>query len=511
MCVLFSSGSLFSVETAPEPAPANVRLQIFHTNDIHGWILSRPAVSHKADPKRLVGGAAVLANAIKLHSEPGSPRMLFDSGDWFQGTPEGAFSKGRAVTSAFNALGYDAVALGNHEFDYGLETLKGLISDIKVPVVCSNLIEQSTGKRASFARPYLILEVSGVKVGVFGLLTSNMKGLVFPENFAGFSAGGEVEWARKTVSEMKAGGADIVILLSHVGIVEAELGKPRPPGAPVDDAAIASQVPGIDLIIGGHTHTVLREPWRDPVNGTLVVQAGSNLARVGKVVLEIDPKARKVVASRGGLIDLWVDETGEDGGVLKLAEKFKVAGFDEEIGRSAVSLTRNPRGESSAGDWITDCERKYAKTQVALHNSGGIRTDIGEGPISRRTIYQTMPFNNSIVTLTMTGAQLLGVLENSVSGGHGILQVSGLEMAFDPRAAAGGRVREVRVGGKPISESEVYTVSVNDFLFKGGEGYSFSAASDEVILPVLLREMLEWCVRKRSPVQAPEAGRIRKL
>jgi 2',3'-cyclic-nucleotide 2'-phosphodiesterase (5'-nucleotidase family) len=84
-------------------------------------------------------------------------------------------------------------------------------------------------------------------------------------------------------------------------------------------------------------------------------------------------------------------------------------------------------------------------------------------------------------------------------------------MAFDPRAAAGGRVREVRVGGKPISESEVYTVSVNDFLFKGGEGYSFSAASDEVILPVLLREMLEWCVRKRSPVQAPEAGRIRKL
>jgi len=501
---------LFAALLLAAPSRAeNVKIEVFHTNDIHGWIMARPAPFGEEKGKRLIGGAAALANALKRYSEPDAHALLFDAGDWFQGTPEGAFTRGQAMVEFFNALRYDAVAVGNHDFDLGADHLRQLVSGLKMPVLGANVLSAATGERVSFLKPYIIKEIAGIKVGVFALLTSNMPALVFPKNFQGLAAGNEIEWAKKTVAELKERGADVVILLSHAGVSNESV------SIPIDDKAIAAQVRGIDLIVGGHSHTALALPLRDAANGTLIVQTGTGLTRVGRVVLEVDPKTRKVVKSEGRLHDLWVDELGQDPGVLKMVERIEkeVGGeMDVVVGTSAAAMGRERAKESQLGDWVTDCERKYTKTQVALQNSGGIRADMNAGPVTYREIFDIMPFDNKLVTMNLTGALLRDVLEISVAGGHGMLQVSGLSFSFDPSAPPGRRVREVSVAGKPLSEKDVYSVTTVDFMALGGEGETpFARGADKAFMPDAMRDVLEWCVQQYSPLQAPAMGRIRRL
>ncbi|MEI8189428.1 MAG: bifunctional UDP-sugar hydrolase/5'-nucleotidase [candidate division NC10 bacterium] len=501
---------LFAALICAAPAWAeNIKLQVFHTNDIHGWIMARPAAFNTENPQRLIGGAGALANALKRYSVPGARTLLFDAGDWFQGTPEGTFTRGKAMVDFFNALKYDAVTVGNHDFDFGQDNLQQLIAGLNMPVVGSNVLVAASGDRVPFLRPTIITEIAGVKVGIFALLTSSMQTLVFPKNFQGLAAADEIGWAKKTVAELKAQGADVVILLSHTGVSNENI-KIRK-----DDKAIAAQVPGIDLIVGGHSHTALSDPVRDAANGTLIVQAGTGLTRVGRVILEIDPNTKKVVKSEGRLYDLWVDELGEDPAALKIVQGYQGevgSRMDVVIGTSAVALGRERAKESSLGDWVTDCERKYTKTQIALQNSGGIRADLNMGPVTYREIFDIMPFDNKLVTLNMSGAQVRQVLEISVGGEHGVLQVSGLRFAYDPAAPSGQRVRDVAVGDKPLAEGGVYSVTTVDFMAVGGDGQSvFAQGADKAFMSDSMRDVLEWCAEQYSPLQAPTMGRIRRL
>ncbi|MFA6092196.1 MAG: bifunctional UDP-sugar hydrolase/5'-nucleotidase [Elusimicrobiota bacterium] len=486
----------------------NLRVQVFHTNDIHGGLMAHPASFYKPDPHRLIGGAAALSSALKKLSEPGVPRLLLDPGDWFQGTPEGNFTKGRSMAEFFDLLGYDAVGVGNHEYDYGEAHLQDLVSQMKTPVTSANVL-MTSGERVPYLRPYVLTEKGGVKVGIFGLLTTAMPALSFSRNFAGRTAADEIVYARKAVAELKAAGAEVIILLSHVGYGELDK-KPFQ-----DDKAIAAAVPGIDLIVGGHSHSALENGFREPVHGTLIVQSGSGLSRVGRVVLEIDPKTHKVVRSEAGLRDLWVDEFGEDPAVAAMVGKYhEEVGrtLDVVIGTSSVVLSRERFSESSMGDWMTDCERRYSKTQLAFQNSGGIRADISPGPVTLRSIFEAMPFDNAVVLLNLTGRQVREVLEHSISGDRGLLQASGLRLSYDASAPAGRRLKEVFVGDRPLRDEDVYSVTAADFVVGGGDGYSiFSQGTDKVFTPILVRDVLEWCVRNTSPLTAPVMGRVRKL
>ncbi|MBI5245158.1 MAG: bifunctional metallophosphatase/5'-nucleotidase [Elusimicrobia bacterium] len=509
--LLFAAVPSGSGETAPSGAE-NIKIQLFHTNDIHGWMMSRPVAFLKNKPgkeaDRLIGGAPALANALKRYSAPGIPALFFDSGDWYQGTPEGSLTRGKAMVDVFNALKYDALTIGNHDFDGGEDNLKQLIAGLGMPVLGSNVLQEADGRRVPYLKPFIVKEVAGVKVGVFALLTSLMPTLGFPKDFQGLVAADEVEWGKKTVAEIKAAGADVVILLSHAGFSYAS------PSRFIDDKAIAAQVPGIDVILGGHSHTALKEPFRDTINGTLIAQAGGNLTRVGRILLEIDPSAKKVVRSEGRLYDLWVDELGEDADVLKVVRKQqKESGgvMDLVIGASSASMGRANSGESLIGDWASDCMRKYTKTQVALINSSGLRGDISPGPVKYRDVFNMIPFDNRVVTLNMTGAQIREALDVSFSGEHGILQVSGLSLTCDPAAPRGRRVREAAVGDKALRDAQTYSVTAPDFLAVGGLGMSsFTRGTDKAFMPVLMRDVLEWCVREYSPVQAPAMGRIHK-
>jgi 2',3'-cyclic-nucleotide 2'-phosphodiesterase (5'-nucleotidase family) len=479
-----------------------VRLVIYHTNDVHGWVLPRKASFYKPDPGRMIGGCAALQSFLKTQ-EPHD--LLLDAGDWFQGTPEGGLTKGAAPVDCFNAVGVDAAEIGNHEFDNGVPFLVELLKRPKFPVLAANIYEAKTGKRVSWTTPYVIKDVKGIKVGMFGLLTSNMSNLAFPEHIKTLRFRREADEAADVVKELKAKGAQIIIALTHVGWEKRnEKGE--------GDRYIAEHVPGIDLIVGGHSHTALDPPSRWGPNGTLIVQAGSYLTRVGKAVLVFDKTKGKVVSARGRLFDLWIDRYGEDPEVKSQMDR-----YEQEVGRkldiviatAAAPMQRVRDSESSIGDWMSDCLRTEERTDAAFQNSGGIRADFASGPLTLRDMYQVMPFDNRVVTLKLTGRQLREVVEHGVSGWQGIIQVSGMRVSYNPVGAPGSRVSSIDLGGHPLKDDKVYSIATSDFLVSGGDGYkTFADGRDVRKTNILLRDVLGQCARRSPRVAPPTLGRL---
>jgi 2',3'-cyclic-nucleotide 2'-phosphodiesterase (5'-nucleotidase family) len=497
---------------APSRAEAEraIKLTIFHTNDIHGWIMPQRARGEK--PQRLVGGAAAFKALV--NGEKG-PKLVLDAGDWFQGTPEGDITKGQSLVDVLNAVGYDVVEIGNHDFDFGWPRLKQLIAGLKMPVLGANVYIASSTARPPELKSWIIKDVGGVKVGLFGLLTSHMNALTFPANIAGLEFRREVDEAKDAVRALKEQGASVIIAVTHVGWEAPER------VAFEGDQTLAREVPGIDVIVGGHSHTFLREPRHEPASGTLIVQTGWELSAAGVVALEIDPKTKRVLNSSGKLVDLYVDQVGSDPMVASVVrEQTKIIGteFDEVIATAAVELSRNSADEAPLGDWITDCERNWAKIDVALQGGaprgtggGQIRADLPEGPVTLRELFAISPFENSLVVLTMDGVSLGHVLDYGVSAGKAMVQVSGVSFRYNRSAESGHRLGDVSIAGRPLDPKVFYKVGANDFMVSGGDGYrAFAEAKKAEPTHMRLRDILKECARRQGVVRSPEPGRMRE-
>ncbi|MFI5346895.1 MAG: bifunctional metallophosphatase/5'-nucleotidase [Elusimicrobiota bacterium] len=481
-------------------APGALTVTIYHTNDVHGWIMARP---DKNEPARAVGGAAALKALI---AKDAGPKLVLDAGDWWQGTPEGTISKGEAVADVFNAVGYDAVEIGNHEFDSGADSLRALIGKLNMPVLAAN-IYGSDGKHVAWAKQRIIRDVAGVKFGIFGLLTTKMNRLAFPKNIAGLTFRNESDEARDQVAALKREGADVIIALTHVGYEEPD--KPRFAG----DQTIAREVPGIDLIVGGHSHTPLKTAWRDPRHGTLVVQAGSYLTRAGRTTLRIDPKTRRVTGSSDELLDLR-PEAGEDPAV-----KAVVAKREAEVGevfKTVIATATAPLdralggGESGLGSWMADCYKDWAGADASFQNGGGIRSDIPAGPVTLRQLFNVMPFDNWIVKLKMPGARVRSALDHGV-GSPRLVQIGGMTAEFRRRNPRHERLGAVTVGGAALDDARTYTVATLDFLVEGGDGYAEFGAAGQEPTGVLARDVLRSCAEKQKFIAPPAPGRLKAL
>ena len=490
---LFAAILLGTCASAVEP----IQIHIYHTNDIHGWIMPRP---DKFQTNRLIGGGAALAALI---AKEAGPKLVLDAGDWWQGTPEGTLTKGEAVADIFNAVGYDAIVIGNHEYDAGAGELRALIAKMKMPVLSANTFG-ADGKLVPWVRPWIVKQVAGVKIGIFGLTTTNMRRLAFPKNIAGLDFRREVDVAREAVKALKKQGATVIIAVTHIGI-EQENQKFE------GDQTLAREVPGIDLIVGGHSHTFLNRPIRGE-NGTLIVQAGSYLVKAGRATLEIDPKTKTVTAASDELIELWPDRVGEDPAV-----KVIVAGYLERVGKifetviatAPAMLGREPDKENALGDWMTDCYRETLGADLALQNGGGIRADLPAGPVTLRSIFNVMPFDNSLVKLELKGADVRALLDHGV-GLERIAQISGANVLYKRPAPAGTRLLSAAVAGAPIDDSKTYSIATLDFLTNGGDGYSvFERFVSSESTGQLARDLLNACAQRQGIVTAPATGRLK--
>ncbi len=463
-----------AVPTLPAMANGNFPLTILHTNDVH---------AHHAPSADGDGGEALAASVINQVRAARPNTLLLSAGDTFIGTLFYVLHHGTDSAELMNAMKYDAMTLGNHEFDEGDGNLALFIEKLTFPVLAANADFDSSSSLREKTVPFVILQKGAEKIGVIGLVnpeTPQMSrpgsDLVFIDNLA--------EVIQTNVDELTRSGVNKIIILSHIGN-EA-------------DQELAQSVTGIDIVVGGHTHTLLANydtraagPYPTEVKNpegksVLVVQAGEYLQFLGRLDVEFDSNG-EIVSWKGDSIYLS-HYTSPDPAITTLVNELFApveALTREVIGESAVFLEGDRKvcrvQECNLGNLITDAMRSETGAQVGLENGGGIRASIKQGQVTRGDVLTVLPFGNLVSTLSLSGEDLLAVLENGASkmeeGGGRFLQVSGLRYQVDPLKPAGSRIMKVEVQDEQgnyqaLNPQTIYTVATNDFISEGGDGFN---------------------------------------
>ena len=485
----------------------SVNITVLHTNDIHGHLESSPEIDPKGDSteRENYGGAGQLTTIInrerKETQEAGDHFLLVDAGDMAMGTPVSGMFKGEPVIEVMNQQKYDAATIGNHEFDWGLEPLKNMIQQAKFPFVNANLTD-GDGNPLPRVKPFIIKDLGDVKVGIVGVITPETAQINANDETRSLKFEDPAKTLQKTIPEMKKKGADIIMVLSHLGYS--------------DDHKLAQQVEGIDLIVGGHSHHTLDRPVR--VGNTAIVQTGSEGKMVGKVQLRWNPRTRCVVHTQGELIPVKSDSINPDSQVQSIVAKYQKkvdALMNRKLGKVKTDLIQPETGkETNLGNMVTDLMRQRTGAQVALINSGSLRSDLPRGVISYKDVYKVVPFDSSIVKVNMKGKDIMDTLETSAGRERDKkLQVSGLNVTYDSTRPEGKRLIEVSTeDGKPLDPEETYSVATIDYLLNGGDHYDqFSRGETvEARAGMLQKEMAqEFTQQSLSFNQA--LGRMRDL
>jgi 2',3'-cyclic-nucleotide 2'-phosphodiesterase (5'-nucleotidase family) len=473
-------------------APVTVR--ILHVNDFHGF--ANPVLMPGEKVPR--GGAARLAARVKLLRGE-KPSLLLAAGDMMAGDPWANLFQGESAVALMNRIGFDAMTLGNHEFDFGRDLLARRIAEARFPVLGAN-VEGMAG-----LHPYVIREVAGLRVAIAGLVTDDTPVTSHPRNTVGLTFRSPLATAARLIAELRP-RIDLIILLTHIGFSA--------------DRALAERLPGPLVIVGGHSHTRVEEPVR--IGESVVVQAGEHGQAVG--VLDVTVEDGRLIAASGRLDEIRADSGTEDPEAARLVETYNArmaAALNETVGETTVDLVAAGvrQRETNFGDLVAEVMRRASGAEAALINAGSIRTGIGRGPIRLRDLASALPFPNHLVTLKITGRDLRQALEHGVSAvetGEGRFpQVAGVRFAFAPTAPAGKRLREVEVAGRPLEDDRLYRVVTTDFLAAGGDGYRAlvqTAGGGETAEPgELLRELVADYLRDRKNIAPALDGRIREV
>ena len=493
-------------------------VSVYHTSDVHGWYSARPAKWDPANSTRTIGGFAALSSMVKAEK---NPYLLLDSGDMLQGTPEGNYTKGMASIELMNKLGYSAAVPGNHDYDYGEDNLKKLVSYAAFPFLAANITYKDTGKPADYVKPYAIVEKGGERIAVLGLAGRHTATSTLPANVKHLVFGDEAQEAAKWLPEIMKARPNAVVVIAHIGLggpyggqkVDVSTLSLDGPQFNYGTLPLARAVPGVAVVLGGHNHTGLLSGYRDAKSGVLLGESYWGLTDVTKVDLKFDDATGKFTGASASLVPLWTDQYGEDPAVLDMIKGFRAAAdveMDKPLGESLYDLGVSKAGlDSPIGNWFADVMRRQAGTDAAFQNTAGIRAELKKGPLKMRDIYQVMPFENTLVKLTMTGDQVRRLLEDNMRGGRAKLQVSGLTVKYYPAKEGAPERVVVEKDGKELAADQKLTVATNNYLTTGGTGgqvFSEAEASEDTMQPI--RDLLIKDVKERSIKELPQGGRI---
>jgi 2',3'-cyclic-nucleotide 2'-phosphodiesterase (5'-nucleotidase family) len=424
---------------------------------------------------------------------------LIDAGDMFVGSPIGEFSKGQAVAEYFNYCGYDVVAPGNHDYDQGVDVFKEFVKNVDATFLGSNIVNKDTRNVVDYLESFTIVEESGVRIGIFSLLTEHMSGMTTPERFANHDVLPEIETASRYVDMLRQENVDLIFAVTGIGLRH--------------DKLTATAVEGIDVIIGSHSATALEVPYEDSINHTVICQAYGHLSSIGFLDLWVDRQTKRIAGYRGELVDLLSEEIDEDEVMLGIVQKWESItqkGFDEVIGYSEEELTRAGFEETTIGNLITDAMRVYFNTDFAIHNSGGIRANLPKGDITYRDCYNIDALSNTAVVMEMIGRDIIEAIEIGVNGHHAIFQVSGLEYRYDSKKPIGSRVLGVSLDdGTPIDPDKKYSLVTNSFLAAGGGEYVIFKSGENIQDSFhYLRRIIADFIMRHTPIKGRIEGRI---
>lgn len=479
-------------------AMADYTLTILHINDFH----SRQESINKYDStcsaeeeskNECFGGIARVKAKIDERraalSRDGGNVIVLNAGDEFQGSLFYTTYKGDDTAEFMNGIGYDVMALGNHEFDDGVDTLAKFLGKVKFPVISANTIAAEGSPIAGKYKPYVIKDIGGQKIGVVSAITTDTADISTPGPTVKFAD--EIETLKKQVEALKAEGVNKIIALNHDGYVK--------------DKQIAASVAGISVIVGGHSHTLLSNtdpqalgPYPTLVKGPSgrdvpIVQAKSYSKYLGELKVTFDDDGN-VIRSEGAPILLdssVVPDPAYLARVKELAkpiEALKAQKVAESTGVIEAAREVCRVVECSMGNLVADAMLDRVKGQgmsIAIINGGGLRASIDAGDVTMGEVLTVLPFQNTLSTFQLKGADVVTALENGVSqidqGAGRFAQVSGLKYAFDVSKPAGQRVSAVDVrdgsGWKPIDPAATYGVVSNNYMRAGGDGYKIFASN----------------------------------
>jgi len=483
-------------------APAHASLTILFFNDLHGHL--KPFGIKDEMGEREVGGIAGMAALIRGIREENArknvPTVVLMAGDMLQGTPMSTVFKGEPDIRCLNAMGLDASAVGNHEFDFGLDNFLKLKDHAAFDFLSANIVKKDSGE--PLCQPsYTIAIDEGLSLTAIGVTTQELMTTTKPDNVAALAVLDPLASVRDAYSQVKARGP--VVLLSH--------------SRHQTDREIAEALPGLAAIIGGHDQ-ILLSPYRQ-VGTVPVFQAFEKGRYLGRIDLEIDRATGRSRLIRNSYIPV-VAGMPEDPQVAsivadydrRLGEQFK-----EVIGRCETFLDgereRIRYEETTLGNFVADIMRANTGAQVAFLNSGSLRASIKQGPVTVEDVFKAMPYANELMTTRLTGKEIEEVLKRSVRSTReeedgGFLQVSGISFAVTGRLASDIRVG---VGQTPLDERATYTVAVTDFLSTGGDGHSVFKDKTYEKTGLPLRELIIDTIRQRGVVSAGKEGRIRRM
>ncbi|MEL7639086.1 MAG: bifunctional metallophosphatase/5'-nucleotidase [Solidesulfovibrio sp.] len=509
-------------------AGGDFSLTILHTNDIHAHLASFDEYGafcpkDKEAAGKCLGGAARLATAVARERAQGGHFLLLDAGDQFQGTLFFTKYKGEACAFFMNRLGYQAMALGNHEFDDGPGILANFIRSLKFPMLAANVDVEHSQELKGLVAPYVVLDIAGRKVGIVGATQPKADRISSPGPDVAFPA--FIPSLAKAVAALKSQGVDIVIVLSHAGFS--------------GDKKLAASVPGIDVIVGGHSHVLLGNGYPEAVGPCPLVVDGPDGGRTYLVtagfwgrylgVLHVDFDAAGRVAKAWGNPVALDAAMPQDPATLAEVERFATP--LEAYRKTVLGQAASPVGaamcrqeECAGGDLMAEALLAGGKSRgavAALYNGGGVRAGIAPGDVTLGDVLTAFPFPNTLVVATLSGRDLLAVLEHGVSavglheGSGRFPQVAGIRFAYDLARPVGKRVTGVEVADAAgrfalLDPNADYRLALTDFMFRGGDGYvTFGRKARDVDGdgdPV--SELAAAWVRAHSPVDIKLDGRI---
>lgn len=486
---------------------------LLFTNDFHSAFDPVPAFWLPGSPR--LGGAAQLATLVEREraaaAAAGRTSFLLDSGDMFTGTLS-RLTEGEALLEMMLLMRYDAMGVGNHEFDYGWQPFEQGISRVPFPILCCNVRHRGTGIR--FTRPHTILERDGVRLGVIGVMGMRAATrTIMPSKVAELEFTDPVAEARASVAALRP-HVDVIVVLGHQGLpgpMQSDAEADRAVQRPLDeDLAFCGAVPGIDVYIAAHSHHGLEQPLIHPDTGTLITQTYGYGTRLGRIALTLDDG--KLVQRDAELLMVRTDDLTPHPTVAARIARYRAKVADEigpPLGRVARRLTRRYHAESPLGSLCADVMRDTLRADVGITNAGGLRADLPEGPIDRGHVVDAFPFLNAAWTVEMPGGALRSVLEHGCSLEAGMVQVSGLVARYDLSRPVGSRVLSVEVGGRALEAERRYLVSTNSFLAEGGDGYAGFLQGRIVDRGgAMLNDLMADYVKRAGVIDHPRAGRL---
>jgi 5'-nucleotidase len=509
--------SLAALGLSAGAAAADYNLTILHTNDFHARFepISKydgPCSAEDNTAGECFGGSARLVTAIDDARARSDNSILVDGGDQFQGTLFYTQYKGALAAEMMNKMGYDAMTVGNHEFDDGPEVLAGFMSAVEFPVLMSNADVSGEPLLADAIQKSVVIEKNGEQIGLIGLTPQDTDELASPGPNVIFTD--PVEAVQAEVDKLTEMGVNKIIVLSHSGY-----------GV---DQRVAAETTGVDVIVGGHSNTLLSNtsdraegPYPTMVGDVAIVQAYAYGKFLGELNVTFDD-AGKVVKAEGEPLIMDAAVTEDSGTVDRIVEAAKpldeirnrvVAQTDEAIGGDREVCRAQ---ECTMGNLIADAMLARVKDQgidVAIQNGGGIRASIDAGEVTMGEVLTVLPFQNTLSTFQVTGATLVEALENGVSqieeGAGRFPQVAGMSFAFDASAEPGSRVSDVMIGGEPIEMDRTYGVVSNNYVRNGGDGYKmFQDAANAYDFGPDLADVTAEYLADNAPYKPYTDGRI---